>query len=165
MSFERIITMVQPYCPNFRMITEMFRGSDFSLWCNCLLDKKTRWLKVLYHSPEIQFLHFDYLAWGRGSWSLCLSCICLSALHTLICVTFSLPPGVGGWLQLLLVALPGLYYLPFLFWVTLDNDQRTLTSGTYISPCTHLSLVTRKPVFGVCDQVRLKLACFISEAS
>ena len=26
---------------------------------------------------------------------MCLSCICLLAMHTLICVTFSLPPGVG----------------------------------------------------------------------
>ena len=34
-------------------------------------------------------------------------------MHTLICVTFSLPPGVGDWLRLLLVALPGLFYLPF----------------------------------------------------
>ena len=34
--------------------------------------------------------------------SLCLSCICLLAMHTLICVTFSLPPGAGGWLRLLL---------------------------------------------------------------
>ena len=33
---------------------------------------------------------------GRGSWSLCLSCICLLAMHTLICVTFSLPSGVRG---------------------------------------------------------------------
>ena len=32
---------------------------------------------------------------GRGSWSLCLSGICLLAVHMLICVTFSLPPGVG----------------------------------------------------------------------
>ena len=50
---------------------------------------------------------------GRGSWTLCLSCICLLAMHTLICVTFSLPPGVGSSLQLLLVALPGLFYLHF----------------------------------------------------
>ena len=57
--------------------------------------------------------HFDHLAWGRGSWSLCLSCICLLAMHTLICVTFSLPPGVGSWLQFLLVALPGLYLLAY----------------------------------------------------
>ena len=34
-------------------------------------------------------------------------------MHTLICVTFSLPPGVGDWLRLLLVAVPGLICLPF----------------------------------------------------
>ena len=61
----------------------------------------------------LSFQHFDHPAWGRGSWSLCLSCICLLAMHTLICVTFSLPPGVGDWLRLLLVALPGLFCLPF----------------------------------------------------
>ena len=49
----------------------------------------------------------------EGAVFLRLSCICLLAMHTLICVTFSLPPGVGGWLQLLLVALPGLFCLPF----------------------------------------------------
>ena len=43
---------------------------------------------------------------------MCLSCICLLALQTLICVTFSFPPGVGGCLRLLLVALPGLFCLP-----------------------------------------------------
>ena len=36
-------------------------------------------------------------------------------MHTLICVTFSLPPGVEGWLRLLLVALPGLFCLPFCY--------------------------------------------------
>ena len=43
------------------------------------------------------FKHFDHLAWGRGSWYLCLACICLLAMHTLIWVTFSLPlvSGVG----------------------------------------------------------------------
>ena len=61
----------------------------------------------------LSFKHSDHLAWGRVSWSLYLSCICLLAMHTLICVTFSLPPGVGGWLRLLLVALPGLFCLPF----------------------------------------------------
>ena len=30
----------------------------------------------------------------------------LLAMHTLICATFSLPPGVRGWLRLLLVAPP-----------------------------------------------------------
>ena len=34
-------------------------------------------------------------------------------MHTLICVTFSLRPGVGSWLWFLLVALPGLFCLPF----------------------------------------------------
>ena len=36
-------------------------------------------------------------------------------MHTLICVTFSLPPGVSGWLRLLLVALPGLSVYSFFF--------------------------------------------------
>ena len=31
----------------------------------------------------------------------------------LICATVFLPPGVVGWLRLLLVALPGLFCLPF----------------------------------------------------
>ena len=44
----------------------------------------------------------DRLAWGKGGWSLCFSCICLLAMHTLICVTCSLPPGVGGGPRLLL---------------------------------------------------------------
>ena len=34
-------------------------------------------------------------------------------MHTLICETFSLPPGVGGWLRRLIVALVGLFCLPF----------------------------------------------------
>ena len=34
-------------------------------------------------------------------------------MHTLISVTFSLPPGDRGWLRLLLVALPGLFCLHF----------------------------------------------------
>ena len=38
----------------------------------------------------------------------------LLAVHTLICVTFSLPPGVGGWLRLLLVALLGLFFYLFI---------------------------------------------------
>ena len=32
-------------------------------------------------------------------------------------------------------------------------------------PLLHLSLVMRKPVFGVCDQVRLKPACSADETS
>ena len=50
---------------------------------------------------------------------------------TLICVTLSLPPGVGGWLQLLLVALPGLFYLPFYISVeeqlSIGSEQYNLT--------------------------------------
>ena len=34
-------------------------------------------------------------------------------MHMLTCVTFSLPSGVGGWLRLLFVGLPGLFYLIF----------------------------------------------------
>ena len=45
---------------------------------------------------------------------MCLLCICLLAMRMLICVTFSLPSGFGGWLRLLLVAVPGLFCLPFL---------------------------------------------------
>ena len=41
----------------------------------------------------------------------------LLAMHTLIGVTFLLPPGVRGWPRLLLVALPGLFWLSFFFFV------------------------------------------------
>ena len=44
----------------------------------------------------LPFSHFDHIAWGRGSWYLCFTWICLLAMHTLICVTFALPPGVRG---------------------------------------------------------------------
>ena len=73
----------------------------------------------------LSFYHFDHLAWGRGSWSLCLSCICLLAIHTLIRVTFSLPPGVRGLLRRLLVALPGLFCLPF-------DINKTSLMGLYL---------------------------------
>ena len=48
-----------------------------------------------------------------GGWYLCLSCICELAVRALVCVTVSLPPGVRDWLRLLLVALLGLFCLPF----------------------------------------------------
>ena len=57
-----------------------------------------------------------------------LSCICLLAMHTLICVTFSLPPGVRGWLRLLLVALPGLFCLPFCLNLTLNLPATCMQS-------------------------------------
>ena len=39
-------------------------------------------------------------------------------VHLFVCYahvtfSFSLSPGIGGWLRLLLVALPGLFCLPF----------------------------------------------------
>ena len=43
----------------------------------------------------------------------CHFSIYLLALHTIICVTFSLPPSVRGWLRFLLVALHGLFCLLF----------------------------------------------------
>ena len=46
---------------------------------------------------------------------MCLSCICLLAMRTLICVTFSLPPGVRGWLRPLLVALSGFSVYSFVY--------------------------------------------------
>ena len=50
-------------------------------------------------------------------------------MHTLICVTFSLPPGVRGWLRLLLVALPGLFCLPFC--CCLCNPEKNLEFCIY----------------------------------
>ena len=38
-------------------------------------------------------------------------------------VNLCLPPGVGGWLRLLLVALPGLFYLPFVTEVKTDETD------------------------------------------
>ena len=69
------------------------------------------------------FIVHLFVSYARGNlchlfssaWSLCLSCICLSAMHAIICVTCSLPPGVRGWLRLLLVSLPGLFCLSFWF--------------------------------------------------
>ena len=54
---------------------------------------------------------------------MCLSCICLLAMHMLICVHFSLPPGVGGWLRLLLDALRGLFHLPFSINLELSSQE------------------------------------------
>ena len=66
---------------------------------------------------HVNLSHIFSSSWCRGlaaasacgsSWT-----ILFTFMHTLICVTFSLPPGIGGWLRLLLVDLPGLFCLPF----------------------------------------------------
>ena len=43
----------------------------------------------------------------------------------------------------------------------MDESNRHICSWVNL----HMSLVTRKPVWGVCDQLRLKLACPASEVS
>ena len=79
----------------------------------------------------LSFKHFDHLAWGRGSWSLCLSCICLLAIHTLICVIFLflLVSGVGCDFCLWLF----LDFFIYLFTFILLSD-----CGKYISSRKHL---------------------------
>ena len=42
-------------------------------------------------------------------------------------------------------------------------EKRELITSRYV--ISYMSHVTRKSVFGVCDQIRLKLACSASEAS
>ena len=51
-------------------------------------------------------------------------------MHTLICVIF-LPPGVRGWPRLLLLALPGLFCLPFFVINKTVFAQNYLISYTY----------------------------------
>ena len=41
------------------------------------------------------FKHCDHLAWGRESWSICFSCICLFILHAVIFCPFSLPQAAA----------------------------------------------------------------------
>ena len=59
--------------------------------------------------------------------------VCLT-MHTLICVTFSLPPGVGGWLRLLLVVLPELFYLSFALKLHSYDKIREMTYQTPVRP-------------------------------
>ena len=53
-------------------------------------------------------------------------------MHMLICVTLSLPPGVKGWLRLLLVALPGLFCLPF---CKQDLKYTNFNSNLFLNQC------------------------------
>ena len=50
---------------------------------------------------------------------------------------FSLPHGVRGWLRLLLVALPGLFGLPFSVWGNVRLIEALLASG-FLVHITHL---------------------------
>ena len=61
------------------------------------------------------------------------------SMHTLICVTFSLPPGVKGWLRLLLVAFPGLFCLPFF------SDMTTSHHNSGMSK--HVVLIAERRMF------------------
>ena len=68
---------------------------------------------------------FHLMVFHQLSWSLFLSWICSLGVLALVCVTFSLPPGVGGWLRLLLVALPELFCLPlysYAYWDPYSNE-------------------------------------------
>ena len=47
-------------------------------------------------------------------------------------------------------------FMAFLRWINLDKNLEIM--------CSSMSHITRKPVFGVCDQVRLQLACSATEA-
>ena len=110
--------------------------------------------------------HCDHLAWVRESWSIiCFSCICLFILYVLLCVSFLFFMvtwvGCGMWLW---------HSLDFSFnFLNCENFshvfRRIHPEVNIWSVCHHMSLVTRKPVFGVCDQVRLKPACSATETS
>ena len=87
-----------------------------------------------FHIVNFPFFDGDVPVLVFVSWSLCLSYICLLAMHTLIYVTFSLPPGVGGWLRLLLVAFPGLFCLPFyLLWVYISQLIRFARVSSHVT--------------------------------
>ena len=45
--------------------------------------------------------------WGKESWSVC-AFVCFARVGSCL---FSLPVGVRDWLRLVIVALPGLFYL------------------------------------------------------
>ena len=74
-----------------------------------------------------------------------LSYVYLLVMHTLICVTFSLPPGVGGWLQLLLVAFPFtfFFYIGFRRNVKADkgHDIKTLQCSQVSLSISHISIL------------------------
>ena len=97
-------------------------------------DRSKAVVKMLFLFCVARSLHYGVLhVWWCPALCLCVSFVLLAfwppclgkkelvfllivhlfAMHTLVCVTFSLPPGVGDWQQLLLTALPGLFCLTF----------------------------------------------------
>ena len=76
----------------------------------------------------------------------------------LICVTFSLPSGVGGWLRLLLVALPGLFCLHFFMWrsvVTIALTTHQIHTYLIISCINDVSVKSDLKFYfmGICKDV------------
>ena len=61
-------------------------------------------------------------------------------MHTLICVTFSLPSGVRDWLRLLLVALPGLFCLPL--WISRLISYNWKLNVSWLHQSVYLSCTT-----------------------
>ena len=60
-------------------------------------------------------------------------------MHTLICVTFSLPSGVRDWLRRLLVALPELVCLPFwLYMLVTLFEKKKKKNINVITMITHV---------------------------
>ena len=67
----------------------------------------------------LSFWRYGRLAWGEGGGLVFVLVVHLffGCAHVGLCHFFSLPPGVGGWQRLLLVTLPGMFCLPFLYGV------------------------------------------------
>ena len=80
---------------------------------------------VFLHS----FLHCDHLAWGRGHWFVCFSCICLFVLYVLVFVIFLflLVSGLGWVCD---CGTPWTFLLTFLYHIDLafySQDKRQIS--------------------------------------
>ena len=82
-------------------------------------------------------------------------CIFPTSFSCVITLTY-----VGGHTVHLGISLGGFCHIMPIF-----IRGHTSGGGLSYTRLFHMSLVTRKPVFGVCDQVRLKLACLATETS
>ena len=56
--------------------------------------------------------HFDYLCWGRKSWFICCSCVCLFILYVLLSVFFS-SIWWNGWAAACYSGFPWTFHLTF----------------------------------------------------